>query len=177
MNVRSRGQPILFFSFFNYLFVTKSNLLTLLLQIGNRKLWSLPVRRGLGCFFLTSPLQSDLSWRQQSRLAPYVALSVSTGSEMKPANATGSVSLAFGLCKPSFEPIMIVHFWSLLGDNSLHSDQVLDQGPFSVSCSSGNASDTLVLNNCFFEHTVQWHTLSHLLLVSFKAIVLGLVLQ
>lgn len=77
--------------------------------------------------FVTSPLQPGLSWRQQWRLAPYVALAVSIGNEMKPATATGSVSLAFEPSKPSFEPIMIVHFWASLGKNSLHSDQVMDR--------------------------------------------------
>lgn len=69
--------------------------------------------------------------------------------QIKPANATGSVSLAFE--QAIFEPVMIVHFWASLGKNSLHSDQIMDQKPFSVLYSSGNAVCALVLNNCLFE--------------------------
>lgn len=67
--------------------------------------------------------------------------------QIKPANATASVSLAFE--QAIFEPIMIVHFWVSLGKNSLHSDQVMDQQPFSVLYR--NAFCTLVLNNCLLE--------------------------
>lgn len=69
--------------------------------------------------------------------------------QIKPTNAAGSVSLAFE--QAIFEPIMIVHFWAPLGKNSLHSDQVMDQEPFSVLYSSRYAICTLVLNNCLFE--------------------------
>lgn len=69
---------------------------------------------------------------------------------MKPANAGRSVSLAFELSEPSFEPFMIVYFWASLGENSLHSGSVMDWGPFSVLYSGGNAFGTLVLNNSLF---------------------------
>lgn len=64
---------------------------------------------------------------------------------MKPENATGSVSLAFGAQRElSFELLITMRSWASLGENSLHSDPVMNQGPFSVLHSSGNAFDTLV---------------------------------
>lgn len=69
---------------------------------------------------------------------------------------------------------MLVRFWASLGENSLRSDPAVDQGPFCVLHSSGNAFGTLVLNNCLFEHIVQWLSLSHTLLVPFEAVVLSL---
>lgn len=62
---------------------------------------------------------------------------------MKPANAPGPGELALS-AELSFEPFMTVHFWASLGENSLCSDPVMDQGPFSVLYSSGNTFVTLV---------------------------------
>lgn len=94
---------------------------------------------------------------------------------MKPENATGSVSLAFWAQRElSFEPLITMRSWASLGGNSLHSDPVMNQGPFSVLHSNGNVFDTLVWNNCLFEPTVKGLSLSHSSLVPFEAVVLSL---
>lgn len=72
-------------------------------------------------------------------------LAVSIGStEETTANATGPVGLAFEHSELSFEPFITVYFQASLGENSLCSDPVMDQEPFSVLYSSGNTFVTLV---------------------------------